>query len=64
LPGNLPVHVCVKGGFDPTCSISCTYQAKGAYVLGVGMAAFRDVGSFFKYQAADDFGTANPIAAG
>ena len=26
------------------------------------MAAFRDVGSFFKYQASDDFGNANPIA--
>ncbi len=62
LPGNLPVHVCVKGGFDPNLLYQLTYQAKGAYVLGVGMAAFRDVGSFFKYQAADDFGTANPIA--
>ena len=27
------------------------------------MAAFRDVGSFFKYAANDDLGTANPIAA-
>ena len=62
LPGNLPVHVCLKGGFDPNLLYQLTYQAKGAYVLGVGMAAFRDVGSFFKYQAADDFGTANPIA--
>jgi hypothetical protein len=26
------------------------------------MAAFRDVGSFFKYQAQDDLGTPNPIA--
>jgi hypothetical protein len=63
LPGNLPVHVCLKNGFDPTLLYQVTYQAKGAYVLGVGIAAFRDVGSFFRYSAADDFGTANPVAA-
>ena len=62
LPGNLPIHVCLKNGFDPNLLYQLTYQAKGAYVLGVGMAAFRDVGSFFKYQAADDVGTPNPIA--
>jgi Alpha/beta hydrolase domain len=28
----------------------------------VGVAAFRDVNSFFRYQAADDVGTPNPIA--
>jgi hypothetical protein len=63
LPGNLPLHVCLKGGFDPALLYQVTYQAKNAYVLGVGIAAFRDVGSFFKYAANDDFGTANPIAA-
>jgi len=63
LPGNLPVHVCLKNGFDPTLLYQLTYQAKNAYVLGVGIAAFRDVGAFFKYAANDDFGTANPVAA-
>jgi Alpha/beta hydrolase domain len=62
LPGNLPVHICLKNGFDPTLLYQVVYQAKGAYLLGAGMAAFRDVGSFFRYAAADDFGTANPIA--
>jgi len=62
LPANLPIHVCVKGGFDPNLLYQVVYTAKNAYVLGVGMAAFRDVGSFFKFQAADDFGTPNPIA--
>jgi len=62
LPGNLPAHVCLKNGFDPNLLYQLTYQAKGAYVLGVGMAAFRDVGSFFKYQTTDDFGTPNPVA--
>jgi len=63
LPSNLPIHVCLKNGFDPTLLYQLTYPAKNAYVLGVGIAAFRDVGSFFKYAASDDFGTANPVAA-
>jgi hypothetical protein len=69
LPGNpgqvaniLPVHVCLKNGFDPTLLYQVVYPVKGAYVLGVGAAAFRDVNSFFRYAAQDDFGTANPIA--
>ena len=63
LPSNLPIHVCLKNGFDPRLLYQLTYPAKNAYVLGVGIAAFRDVGSFFKYAASDDFGTANPVGA-
>jgi hypothetical protein len=62
LPGSLPVHICLKNGFDPTLLYQLIYQVKDPYVLGAGTAAFRDVGSFFRYAAADDFGTANPIA--
>ena len=63
LPSNLPIHVCLKNGFDPRLLYQLTYPAKNAYVLGVGIAAFRDLGSFFKYAASDDFGTANPVGA-
>jgi hypothetical protein len=62
LPGSLPVHICLKNGFDPTLLYQLVYQVTNPYVLGAGTAAFRDVGSFFRYAAADDFGTANPIA--
>ncbi len=62
LPGNLPVHVCLKHGFDPGLVYQAVYPAQGAYVLGVGIAAFRDVNSFFRYEAQDDYGTPNPIA--
>jgi len=62
LPANLPVHVCLKDGFDPKLLYQVTYPAKGAYLLGVGIAAFRDVNSFFRYEAADGQGTPNPIA--
>jgi hypothetical protein len=56
-PGNLPVHICLRNGFDPKLLYQVVYPARNAYILGVGMAAFRDVGSFFRYEAADDVGT-------
>ena len=62
LPANLPVHVCLKNGFDPKLLYQVVYPAKGAYLLGVGIAAFRDVNSFFRYEAADTQGTPNPLA--
>ena len=58
----LPVQLCLKDGFDPALLYQVVYTAKSPYVLGAGTAAFRDVGSFFRYEAADDFGTANPLA--
>jgi hypothetical protein len=63
LPGTLPVHVCLKNGFDPTLLYELSYPVKDPYVEGVGFAAFRDLDSFFKNAAADDFGTPNPIAS-
>lgn len=59
----LPVHICLKGGFSPAKLYQVVYTAKDPYVLGIGFAAWRDVGSFFKYAAKDDHGTANPLAA-
>ncbi len=61
-PSNLPIHVCLRGGFDADKVYQLVYTAGNAYVLGVGMAAFRDVGAFFRYAKADDTGTPNPIA--
>ncbi|WP_393938775.1 alpha/beta hydrolase domain-containing protein [Piscinibacter sakaiensis] len=63
LPSNLPVHVCVKGGFQAGKLYQVVYTGTNAYVLGAGLAAFRDVGSFFRYAQADDAGTPNPIAS-
>ena len=57
----LPVQICLDGGFDPTKLYQAVYTAKDPYVLGVGFAAWRDVGSFFKYAAQDDAGTPNPV---
>ena len=62
LPGTLPVHVCLRNGFDPTLLYELVYPVKDPYVTGIGFAAFRDVNSFFKNAAEDDVHTANPIA--
>lgn len=58
----LPVQICLKGGFDAAKLYQVVYTAKDPYPLGIGFAAWRDLGSFFKYAKADDHGTANPIA--
>ncbi len=58
----LPVRLCLKDGFDATKLYQLTYSVKDPYVLGAGTAAFRDVQSFFRYEAGDDFGTPNPLA--
>lgn len=57
-----PTRVCLKRGVDPALLYELTYTAKDPYVLGVGMAATRDVVSFFRYEARDASGTPNPIA--
>ena len=67
LPTALPVRICLNGNvatFDPAKLYQLEYTVKDPYVLGAGTAAFRDVGSFFKYETRDDFGTVNPLARG
>ena len=56
-----PARLCLKSGFDPALLYELTYTAKDPYVLGVGMAAMRDVVSFFRYTEKDAAGTANPL---
>ena len=57
-----PWQICLKNGFDPARLYQVVYTAADPYVLGVGFAAWRDIGEFFKKAAADDTGTPNPIA--
>jgi len=57
-----PHQLCFKGGFDPAYLYELSYIAKDPLVLGVGFAATRDINAFFKYEAHDDAGFANPVA--
>lgn len=57
-----PTQICLKNGFDSANLYEVVFTAQDPPVLGIGFAAFRDVGSFFKTAKADDAGTANPLA--
>ncbi len=57
-------QICLKNGFEPTRLYQVVFTAADPYVLGIGFAAWRDVGVFFKRALADDAGTPNPIARG
>jgi hypothetical protein len=59
-----PTQICLKNGFDPKLLYQVVFTAQDPPVLGIGFAAFRDVGSFFRTAAQDDVGTPNPIANG
>jgi len=50
--------ICLKNGFNPNLAYELVYTAKDPLVLGVGMAAMRDVVSFFRHASAAD---GNPI---
>ncbi|MDH3228512.1 MAG: alpha/beta hydrolase domain-containing protein, partial [Alphaproteobacteria bacterium] len=56
-----PTQICVRGGFKPDRVYQVVFTAQDPYVLGMGFAAFRDVGSFFKHESEDDSGNLNPL---
>src|SRR3984893_1714310 len=59
-----PTQICLKNGFDPKLLYQVVFTAQDPPVLGIGFAAFRDLGSFFRSAAQDDVGTPNPVAGG
>lgn len=48
--------------FEQSHIYELTYTAKTPLVLGLGLAATRDVVSFLRYAATDDLGNPNPLA--
>ena len=55
-------RVCLKNGFDSSKIYELVYTAKDPLVLGVGLAALRDLVSFLRREANDDAGRPNPLA--
>jgi hypothetical protein len=45
-----PTRLCLKSGFDPSRLYELTYTAKDPLVLGIGLAATRDIVAFFGTQ--------------
>jgi Alpha/beta hydrolase domain len=54
--------VCLRNGFDATKLYELLYTVYDPIVAGIGLAATRDISSFFRYEATDDSGNANPVA--
>ena len=57
-----PTRLCLRQGFDPSRLYELVYTAKDPLVLGIGLAATRDIVSFFRHAKADSVGTPNPVA--
>jgi hypothetical protein len=57
-----PARICLKDGFRAGRLYELVYTAKDPLVLGVGLAATRDIVSFFRHAETDAAGTPNPIA--
>jgi hypothetical protein len=59
-----PTKISVKRpeGFDAGAIYEFIYTAKDPKVMGLGLAATRDVVSFLRNEAADTSGAANPVA--
>ena len=55
-------QICLRSGFDAAKLYQVVFKAADPYVLGIGFAAWRDVGAFFKTAVTDDAGTPNPVA--
>ena len=58
-----PNYICLNGQtFNPNLLYEVVYTAANPLVLGVGFAAFRDLGSFLRYGTTAPGGGSNPIA--
>ena len=54
--------ICLRHGVDPQLLYQLTYRGKDPLILGIGLAAIRDVNSFFRYAGRDSAGWSNPLA--
>lgn len=57
-----PKKLCLRNGFDPHLLYQLAYTGKDPLVMGIGLAAIRDINAFFRYAKQDDDGWANPLA--
>jgi hypothetical protein len=57
-----PGRLYIADGFQPGWLYELVYTGKDPKPTGLGMAAIRDVVTFFRYERADAGGNANPLA--
>ena len=53
--------VCLFDGFQADRIYELTYPAKNPWVMGLGYAVTRDLGSFLRYEGTDDAGNQSPL---
>lgn len=58
-----PDSLCLylENGFQPGKIYELVYEVENPRIVGLGLAAVRDVISFFKYEYEDRFGNPNPL---
>ncbi len=56
-----PKFICLRDGFLASRLYQLSYTAKDPLVLGLGLAAIRDVVTFFHYASKDDENWSNPL---
>ena len=60
-PGTPDPHkLCLRTGFAPDRAYTLVYTGKDPLVLGLGLAATRDLVAFLRHAKADDVGVPNP----
>ncbi len=57
-------HVHLEGGFEPGAIYECVYRSKNPRVVGLGLAAIRDVISYAKYDPNAVFPVEKGLAVG
>jgi alpha/beta hydrolase family protein len=60
MPSNVDLHI--KGGFKPGWLYEFIYETEGSRVMNLGFLGIRDLVSFFRNEAFDTAGIANPLA--
>jgi len=59
-----PTHVHLAGGFQPGKIYELVYRAQDPVVVGIGLAAVRDIVSWARYDAGADFPVRTALAFG
>lgn len=62
--GDRQISIDRPAGFDAGAIYELVYPARDPIVMGLALAATRDVVSFLRYENADTAGTPNPLARG
>jgi hypothetical protein len=56
-----PTRLCLQDGFQADRLYELVYTARDPLVLGIGLAAVRDLMSFLRHETRDAAGTPNPV---